>query len=169
MRDRESREPLVPFNATGEAAAPIGKIMKAGMDRGLYLMTHWNVIIVAPPLTITREELDEGLGRARRGARDRRRARAVARAEKQEPPIRKIRIEAPTTSTADQLVRDLVPFARTDLVPLPDERWEVLVNESSREELDAVLHAVARWAADCGLEDASVLVDGRPVDLPNPD
>jgi 4-aminobutyrate aminotransferase-like enzyme len=25
-------------------------------------MTHWNVIIVAPPLTITREELDEGLG-----------------------------------------------------------------------------------------------------------
>jgi len=24
-------------------------------------MTHWNVIIVAPPLTITREELDEGL------------------------------------------------------------------------------------------------------------
>ena len=62
VRDRESREPLVPFNATGEAAAPIGKIMKAGMDRGLYLMTHWNVIIVAPPLTITREELDEGLG-----------------------------------------------------------------------------------------------------------
>jgi hypothetical protein len=54
-------------------------------------------------------------------------------------------------------------------VPLPDERWEVLVNESSREELDAVLHAVARWAADCGLEDANVLVDGRPVDLPSPD
>jgi 4-aminobutyrate aminotransferase-like enzyme len=24
-------------------------------------MTHWNVIIVAPPLTITRDELDEGL------------------------------------------------------------------------------------------------------------
>ena len=32
------------------------------MERGLYLMTHWNVIVVAPPLTITREELDEGLG-----------------------------------------------------------------------------------------------------------
>ncbi len=62
VRDRETREPLVPFNATGEAAAPIGKIMKAAMERGLYLMTHWNVIIVAPPLTITREELDEGLG-----------------------------------------------------------------------------------------------------------
>jgi len=25
-------------------------------------MTHWNVIIVAPPLTITRDEIDEGIG-----------------------------------------------------------------------------------------------------------
>ena len=36
--------------------------MKAALDKGLYLMTHWNVVIIAPPLTITREELDEGLG-----------------------------------------------------------------------------------------------------------
>jgi taurine--2-oxoglutarate transaminase len=62
VRDRETREPLVPFNASGEAFAPVAKLMKAAMERGLYLMTHWNVIIVAPPLTITREELDEGLG-----------------------------------------------------------------------------------------------------------
>jgi len=61
VRDRETREPLVPFNATGEAFAPVAKLAKAAMDHGLYLMTHWNVIIVAPPLTITREELDEGL------------------------------------------------------------------------------------------------------------
>ena len=39
----------------------MAKIARAALDRGLYLMTHWNVIIVAPPLTITREELDEGL------------------------------------------------------------------------------------------------------------
>jgi taurine--2-oxoglutarate transaminase len=62
VRDRETREPLVPFNASGEAMAPMAGLMKAAMERGLYLMTHWNVIIVAPPLTITREELDEGLG-----------------------------------------------------------------------------------------------------------
>ena len=41
--------------------APVAKLVKAAMERGLYLMTHWNVIMVAPPLTITREELDEGL------------------------------------------------------------------------------------------------------------
>ncbi len=61
VKDRETREPLVPFNASGEAVAPMKKIVRAAFDRGLYLMTHWNVIIVAPPLTITREELDEGL------------------------------------------------------------------------------------------------------------
>jgi taurine--2-oxoglutarate transaminase len=62
VRDRETREPLVPFNATGEEFAPVAGLAKAAMERGLYLMTHWNVIIVAPPLTITRDELDEGLG-----------------------------------------------------------------------------------------------------------
>jgi taurine--2-oxoglutarate transaminase len=61
VRSRETREMLVPFNATGEAAAPIGRIGKAALERGLYLMTHWNVIMVCPPLTITREELDEGI------------------------------------------------------------------------------------------------------------
>jgi taurine--2-oxoglutarate transaminase len=52
---------LVPFNATGEAAAPMARLGKAALERGLYLMTHWNVIMVVPPLTITHEELDEGL------------------------------------------------------------------------------------------------------------
>jgi taurine--2-oxoglutarate transaminase len=62
VRDRETREPLVPFNATGEDLAPMAQLMKAAMERGLYLMTHWNVILAVPPLTITREELDEALG-----------------------------------------------------------------------------------------------------------
>jgi taurine---2-oxoglutarate transaminase len=62
VRDRETREPLVPFNASGETMAPVTGLAKAAMERGLYLMTHWNVIMVVPPLTITREELDEGIG-----------------------------------------------------------------------------------------------------------
>ena len=61
VKDRETREPLVPFNASGEAFAPMAKIFKAALERGLYLFIRWNVIIVAPPLTVTREELDEGL------------------------------------------------------------------------------------------------------------
>ncbi len=61
VRDRATREPLVPFNATGEAAQPVARLVKAALERGLYLMTHWNVVMVVPPLTITREELGEGI------------------------------------------------------------------------------------------------------------
>ena len=52
---------LVPYNASGEAAAPVARLAKAALDRGLYLMTHWNVVMVVPPLTITRDEVDEGI------------------------------------------------------------------------------------------------------------
>jgi hypothetical protein len=62
-----------------------------------------------------------------------------------------------------------MPFAQTDLVPLGGERWEVLVEEGSEDALDAVLLAVARWAAQCRLEPARVLVDDEPVELPEAD
>ena len=61
VKSRQTREMLVPFNAGGEAAAPVARMAKAALDRGLYLMTHWNVVMVVPPLTITREEVDEGI------------------------------------------------------------------------------------------------------------
>jgi taurine---2-oxoglutarate transaminase len=61
VKNRETREPLVPFNATGQDLAPVGQMAKAALDRGLYLMTHWNVVMVCPPLNITIEELDEGI------------------------------------------------------------------------------------------------------------
>ena len=61
VKSRETREMLVPFNASGEAAAPVARLAKAALERRLYLMTHWNVIMVVPPLTVTSEEVDEGL------------------------------------------------------------------------------------------------------------
>ncbi len=61
VKSRETREMLVPYNASGEAAAPVARLAKAALDRGLYLMTHWNVVMVVPPLTITRDEVDEGI------------------------------------------------------------------------------------------------------------
>ena len=61
VKSRGTREPLVPFNATGEAFAPMARVAKAALDGGLYLMTHWNVIMVCPPLTITRDEIEEGI------------------------------------------------------------------------------------------------------------
>jgi taurine--2-oxoglutarate transaminase len=61
VRNRETREPLVPFNASGDDFAPVARVSKAALDRGLYLMTHWNVIMVCPPLTITQDEVEEGI------------------------------------------------------------------------------------------------------------
>ena len=61
VRNRETREPLVPFNAGGEALEPMTRISKACLERGLYPFVHWNVFAITPPLNITREELDEGL------------------------------------------------------------------------------------------------------------
>ncbi|CAN5280139.1 aspartate aminotransferase family protein [soil metagenome] len=61
VKNRETREMLVPYNASGEAAVPVARLAKAALGRGLYLMTHWNVVMVVPPLTITRDEVDEGL------------------------------------------------------------------------------------------------------------
>jgi hypothetical protein len=83
--------------------------------------------------------------------------------------IRNICIEVPTSGAANQLVRDLCPFARTDVVPVENEGWEVRVEESTDEELDAVLLAVARWASGSDLKPLHVLVDGDPVELPQAD
>src|SRR5438067_3560992 len=61
VRSRQTREPLVPFNGTGDAARPVGAMAKRALDRGLYLMTHWNVCTICPRCTLTRDELDEGI------------------------------------------------------------------------------------------------------------
>jgi taurine---2-oxoglutarate transaminase len=61
VKNRESREALVPFNSTAEAAKPVSALSKRALDKGLYLMTHWNVVMVCPPLTITQDEVEEGL------------------------------------------------------------------------------------------------------------
>lgn len=61
VKDRDTREPLVPFAAKGEAAAPMSKMMKAAMDKGLYLSFFSNVIRLTPPLNISEEDVHHGL------------------------------------------------------------------------------------------------------------
>ena len=61
VRDRDTRAPLVPYAASGEAAQPMGALRRAAMDRGLHLYAHGNLLLVAPPLVVGRDELDTGL------------------------------------------------------------------------------------------------------------
>jgi taurine--2-oxoglutarate transaminase len=61
VRNRETREPLVPFNASDGAAAPMAEVAAACKQRGLWLFTHFNRIHVVPPCTISADEVRQGL------------------------------------------------------------------------------------------------------------
>jgi taurine--2-oxoglutarate transaminase len=61
VRDRDTREPLVPFNAAGAAAAPMAELAAACKSRGLWPFTHFNRVHVVPPCTTTPAEVREGI------------------------------------------------------------------------------------------------------------
>jgi taurine--2-oxoglutarate transaminase len=61
VRDRDTREMLVPFNAAGPAAEPMNRLAAACRQRGVWPFTHFNRLHVVPPLTISEAELKEGL------------------------------------------------------------------------------------------------------------
>jgi taurine--2-oxoglutarate transaminase len=61
VRDRTTREPLVPFNASGPAAAPVAEVVAACRKRGLLVFSHFNRIHVVPPLVISEEDLRAGI------------------------------------------------------------------------------------------------------------
>ena len=71
VRDRQTKEPLVPVGATGAANAPMAAFAKACLDRGLVPLVLGNRIHVAPPLNVHDADaatglaiLDEALGEA---------------------------------------------------------------------------------------------------------
>jgi len=59
--DKDTREPLVPFNASGADAAPMGAFAVACKNAGLWPFTHFNRVHVAPPLVISEDDLVRGL------------------------------------------------------------------------------------------------------------
>ncbi|MGZ5401163.1 MAG: aminotransferase class III-fold pyridoxal phosphate-dependent enzyme, partial [Nocardioides sp.] len=61
VRDRETREPLVPFNASGPAAAPMNELVAECRRRGLWPFVHFNRTHVVPPCTTTDAEIAEGI------------------------------------------------------------------------------------------------------------
>ena len=61
VRDRATREPLVPFNAAGADAKPMTEFAAACKQRGLWPFTHFNRTHVVPPCTTTADEVREGI------------------------------------------------------------------------------------------------------------
>jgi taurine--2-oxoglutarate transaminase len=61
VRDRETREPLVPYAAAGPAFAPMAELGAACLERGLITFPFGNRINVAPPLILNDAEAADGL------------------------------------------------------------------------------------------------------------
>jgi taurine--2-oxoglutarate transaminase len=61
VRNRDTREPLVPYNAAGTDAKPMAEFAAACKQRGLWPFTHFNRTHVVPPCTSSEQEVREGL------------------------------------------------------------------------------------------------------------
>ena len=61
VRNRDTREPLVPFNAAGPQAAPMAELAAACRERGLWPFTHVNRVHVVPPCTVSADEITQGI------------------------------------------------------------------------------------------------------------
>lgn len=61
VTDRETCEPLVPFNASGPAAAPMNELAAACKKAGLWPFTHFNRMHVVPPCNTSVEDVNRGL------------------------------------------------------------------------------------------------------------
>ncbi len=59
VTDRGSKEPAAPFSRTGPN--PMKQFLAGALARGTYLMARYNVFLVAPPLIVTEEEIEEGV------------------------------------------------------------------------------------------------------------
>ncbi|MBE0408513.1 MAG: aminotransferase class III-fold pyridoxal phosphate-dependent enzyme [Anaerolineales bacterium] len=57
VKNRETKEPLSPFNTSNPE---MEQIRNSLLRNGLYVYTHWHTILIVPPLIITENQLKEG-------------------------------------------------------------------------------------------------------------
>lgn len=61
VKNRETKEPLAPFNASPSEMHIMNKVVGKLRALGMFTYSKWNYIFVAPPLIAKKEEIDEGL------------------------------------------------------------------------------------------------------------
>lgn len=61
VKDRESKEPMVRWNAPAAEMGVMNKVMAKISELGMFTFGRWNYIFIAPPLCVTKEQIDEGL------------------------------------------------------------------------------------------------------------
>jgi taurine--2-oxoglutarate transaminase len=58
VKNKATREPTAGFGLGSPEMAALKQYL---LDHGVYLYTHWNILLLIPPLIITESELAEGL------------------------------------------------------------------------------------------------------------
>lgn len=61
VKNRESKEPMAPFNAGPGDMTVMNQVAGRIRELGMYTFVRWNYVFIAPPLCVTKEEIDEGL------------------------------------------------------------------------------------------------------------
>ena len=61
VKNRETKEPTTPWNAKPSEMEATGRMAAKVRELGMFTFVRWNWIFIAPPLCITKEEVDEGL------------------------------------------------------------------------------------------------------------
>ncbi len=62
VKNRETKEPVTPWNAAANEMEATNKMAAKIRELGMFTFVRWNWIFIAPPLNISKEEIDEGLG-----------------------------------------------------------------------------------------------------------
>ena len=60
VKNRDTKEPMVPWNKPAEGAI-MNEVAAKIRELGMYTFVRWNYIFIAPPLCVTKEQIDEGL------------------------------------------------------------------------------------------------------------
>ncbi|MCB0727496.1 MAG: aminotransferase class III-fold pyridoxal phosphate-dependent enzyme [Ignavibacteriae bacterium] len=61
VKNRKTKEPMARWNAPPDEMGTMNKVMAKISELGMFTLGRWNLIFVAPPLCVTKEQIDEGM------------------------------------------------------------------------------------------------------------
>src|SRR5688572_4095986 len=61
VKSKKTKEPMAPFNAKPNEMEVMNKVAAKIKELGMYTFVRWSYIFIAPPLCITKKQIDEGL------------------------------------------------------------------------------------------------------------
>jgi taurine--2-oxoglutarate transaminase len=61
VKNKKTKEAFAPFNAKPDEMVVMNKVAAKIKELGMYTFVRWSFIFIAPPLCVTKEQIDEGL------------------------------------------------------------------------------------------------------------